>query len=69
MVNSVDILQLIPARPAAGLRRLALRCSFPPRPPRSRPPRRGSLEAVVGYRLAADPEMSLAKIGSRRSLR
>jgi hypothetical protein len=29
-----------PARPAVGLRRLALRCSFPPRPPRARPPPR-----------------------------
>ena len=37
---------LIPARPAVGLRRLALRCSFPPRLPRSRPPRRGSLQEL-----------------------
>jgi hypothetical protein len=36
---------LIPARPAVGLRRLALRCSFPPRLPRSRPPRWGSLQS------------------------
>ena len=33
-----------PPAQRVGLRRLALRCSFPPRPPRSRPPQRGSPE-------------------------